>query len=225
MDVRLGVIDPGLRCKTCGGKLKEGVGHFGYVELARPVIHIKFREIILRFLRCTCNDCGIILADDAKVQNQMENLDQITKERGSGARRKKLNTFITSLKAIKTCPHCSKKQYDVKLEKPTAFLENDKRLSPIEIRGRMEKIEKTEGEDALEIQEGNVEIQEAPDSVGHLNGKNNKAAISTDGGSPSSYAGGQEDGGKPKAAKDAVAHMTGKGNKVGNVKGGNAFSH
>ena len=23
MDVRLGVIDPGLRCKTCGGKLKE----------------------------------------------------------------------------------------------------------------------------------------------------------------------------------------------------------
>ena len=23
MDVRLGVIDPGLRCKTCGGKLKD----------------------------------------------------------------------------------------------------------------------------------------------------------------------------------------------------------
>ena len=22
MDVRLGVIDPGLRCKTCGGKIK-----------------------------------------------------------------------------------------------------------------------------------------------------------------------------------------------------------
>ena len=23
MDIRLGVIDPGLRCKTCSGKLKE----------------------------------------------------------------------------------------------------------------------------------------------------------------------------------------------------------
>src|SRR5512137_411575 len=37
MDIRLGVIDPGLRCKTCGNKLKECPGHFGYMELARPV--------------------------------------------------------------------------------------------------------------------------------------------------------------------------------------------
>jgi len=29
MDIRLGVIDPGLRCKTCGSKLKECIGHFG----------------------------------------------------------------------------------------------------------------------------------------------------------------------------------------------------
>jgi len=91
--------------------------------------------------------------------------------------------------------------------------------------GDIEDIEDTEGEDDLEMPESHVELQAAPDSVGHLTGKNNKAALSTDGGSASSDAGGQEDGGKPKAAKDAVAHMTGKGNKVGNVKGGNAFSH
>ena len=42
MDIRLGVIDPGLKCKTCGSKLKECIGHFGYIELARPVIHVKF---------------------------------------------------------------------------------------------------------------------------------------------------------------------------------------
>jgi len=41
MDIRLGVIDPGLRCKTCNGKLKECVGHFGYIELARPIIHVE----------------------------------------------------------------------------------------------------------------------------------------------------------------------------------------
>ena len=29
MDVRLGVIDPGLRCSTCGSRLKECPGHFG----------------------------------------------------------------------------------------------------------------------------------------------------------------------------------------------------
>src|SRR3989344_7118468 len=27
MDIRLGVIDPGLKCKTCGARLKECIGH------------------------------------------------------------------------------------------------------------------------------------------------------------------------------------------------------
>src|SRR3989344_5055133 len=54
MDIRLGVIDPGLRCKTCGGKLKECAGHFGYIELARPVIHIKFVRQIYDLLQSTC---------------------------------------------------------------------------------------------------------------------------------------------------------------------------
>ncbi len=46
MDVRLGVIDPGLKCKTCSSKLKECIGHFGYIELARPIIHIKFVKFL-----------------------------------------------------------------------------------------------------------------------------------------------------------------------------------
>src|SRR3989344_1935341 len=53
MDIRLGVIDPGLKCKTCGSKLKECAGHFGYIELARPVVHIKFINIILNLLKST----------------------------------------------------------------------------------------------------------------------------------------------------------------------------
>ncbi len=54
MDTRLGVIDPGLKCKTCGSKLKECIGHFGYIELARPIIHVKFIKLILELLRYTC---------------------------------------------------------------------------------------------------------------------------------------------------------------------------
>jgi len=42
MDKRLGVIDPGLRCETCGARAGECPGHFGHVELARPVIHVGF---------------------------------------------------------------------------------------------------------------------------------------------------------------------------------------
>ena len=39
MDLRLGAVDPGVRCRTCGGRLKECLGHPGSIELARPVLH------------------------------------------------------------------------------------------------------------------------------------------------------------------------------------------
>ena len=61
MDLRLGSIGPGIKCRTCGGSLKECLGHFGFIELARPVIHIKFLPLIELCLKTTCKDCGRIL--------------------------------------------------------------------------------------------------------------------------------------------------------------------
>src|SRR3989338_9634404 len=67
MDTRLGVIDPGLVCKTDGLKLKDTLGHFGYIDLARPVIHIKFVRQILDLLKSTCRGCSRILIPDANI--------------------------------------------------------------------------------------------------------------------------------------------------------------
>ena len=53
MDLRLGAIDPGVRCRTCGGGLKECLGHPGSIDLARPILHIKYLSIIERFLART----------------------------------------------------------------------------------------------------------------------------------------------------------------------------
>ena len=75
MDIRLGVIDPGLKCKTCGSKLKECIGHFGYIELARPVIHIKFVDIVYTLLRCSCKECGRILLPKNKIETSMKLLN------------------------------------------------------------------------------------------------------------------------------------------------------
>jgi DNA-directed RNA polymerase subunit A' len=125
MDVRLGVIDPGLRCKTCGGKLKECTGHFGYIELARPIIHIKYVPHILNFLKCTCRECSRILVSQEKLDD--------AKKKSKEAIRKIANS-------AKVCPHCKAKQYTVKLEKPSIFVEGDKKLSPIEVRARLERI-------------------------------------------------------------------------------------
>ncbi len=142
MDVRLGVIDPGLRCKTCGEKLKECMGHFGYIELARPVMHILFTKTILDFLRSTCKDCGRLLEDEKEIQRLILVLEKIKKEYGMEAYRRKTREMISTIKAKKRkCPHCGrKKQSTYKLEKPINFYEDEKRLNPIEIRTRLEKI-------------------------------------------------------------------------------------
>jgi len=140
MDTRLGIIDPGLKCKTCGSKLKECSGHFGYIELARPIIHIKFVKIVMSLLRGTCRDCGRILIPKNKIDKYKKELDKIEDEMGMEGRRAKIKDIITNLRTISKCPWCKAKQQKVTLEKPTTFLESDKRISPIEIRTRLEKI-------------------------------------------------------------------------------------
>jgi len=140
MDIRLGVIDPGLRCKTCGSKLKECIGHFGYIELARPVIHVKFTNLILNLLKSTCRDCGRILIPQNKIAKYKELLDKVEKEKGAEERRKKIKDIITNLKTINKCPHCKARQKKITLEKPTTFFESEKRIAPIEVRTRFEKI-------------------------------------------------------------------------------------
>ena len=140
MDVRLGVIDPGLKCKTDGQRLKESLGHFGYIELARPIIHISFVGVILDLMRSTCRECGHILIPKEKIRRHIEELEVIGLEQGLTERRDKIKEIIASLKTVNKCPYCGAKQQKVRIEKPTTFLEDDKRLSPIEIRSRLERI-------------------------------------------------------------------------------------
>src|SRR3989344_1102722 len=140
MDVRMGVIDPGFKCKTCGGKLKECMGHFGFIELARPIIHIKYVDVIYDFLRSTCKECSRILADEKRIEEQRNVLEATKKEGRTMQMKKVVDEFITSLRNIKKCPYCNAKQETVKLEKPITFVEGDRKLSPVEIRTRFEKL-------------------------------------------------------------------------------------
>ncbi|KAG6874120.1 hypothetical protein C0995_005536 [Termitomyces sp. Mi166 len=50
MDPRMGTIDRNFKCQTCGEGMSECPGHFGHIELARPVFHPDPREY-LRKLR------------------------------------------------------------------------------------------------------------------------------------------------------------------------------
>ncbi len=145
MDVRLGVIDPGLRCKTCGGNLRDCMGHFGYLDLARPIIHLKYADVILTFLRCTCRECGKLLTDKkVKISVEEDGTETHAEEELGGedeiSTRKEVKGIASSLRNVKKCSHCGAKQSSVKLERPTTFLEEERKLTSIDIKTRLGRI-------------------------------------------------------------------------------------
>ncbi|XP_050530949.1 DNA-directed RNA polymerase II subunit RPB1-like isoform X3 [Daktulosphaira vitifoliae] len=61
MDPRQGVTDRFSRCQTCAGNMTECCGHFGHIELAKPVFHVGFISKIIKILRCVCFYCSKLL--------------------------------------------------------------------------------------------------------------------------------------------------------------------
>ena len=122
MDLRLGAIEPGVRCRTCGGTLKECLGHPGSIELARPVIHVKYIPVIELFLRRFCSVCGKLLLNEEDLKKY------------------KVADRIRRAKDAKKCPYCNAVQEKMKIEKPTTFVVGKKRIFPTEIRDRLIKI-------------------------------------------------------------------------------------
>ncbi|EFN79616.1 DNA-directed RNA polymerase II subunit RPB1 [Harpegnathos saltator] len=61
MDPRQGVIDRNSRCQTCAGNMTECPGHFGHIDLAKPVFHVGFLTKTIKILRCVCFYCSKLL--------------------------------------------------------------------------------------------------------------------------------------------------------------------
>jgi DNA-directed RNA polymerase II subunit RPB1 len=65
-DPRLGTIDRKIKCDTCMAGMAECPGHFGHLELAKPMFHIGFIKTVLSIMRCVCFNCSKILADEVQ---------------------------------------------------------------------------------------------------------------------------------------------------------------
>jgi len=129
MDPRLGTIDPGIRCRTCGGSIGECQGHFGYLELVKPVIHVHYTKIIFSLLKIFCKKCGRILLEDKEIED---------------VKNKKL-TIKDIVKIVKKkCPYCKTEQGKIKFIKPYTYFEDNNQLNPLQIRERFEKISSEE---------------------------------------------------------------------------------
>ncbi len=125
MDPRLGVVDPGVRCRTCGGTVGDCQGHFGYLELTKPIVHVHYAKILFALLKIFCRKCSRVLISQ----------DDLEKNKG------KKHSFkeLAKLSKIK-CPHCNTEQKKYKFIKPYTFVENSDMLSGSTVRERFEKV-------------------------------------------------------------------------------------
>ncbi|MFC5277522.1 DNA-directed RNA polymerase subunit A' [Halorubrum rubrum] len=121
MDPRLGVIDPGLECRTCGSHSGSCNGHFGHIELAAPVIHVGFTKLIRRLLRSTCRECGKLALTEAEREEFQDRLER-AEELGEDPH-DVLKAAVRQARKASTCPYCGEPQADIKHEKPTTYYE------------------------------------------------------------------------------------------------------
>ena len=136
MDLHLGVIEPNLRCRTCGGRVNECPGHFGIIELAMPVVHVGYSKEVKRLLQSTCRACGRRLPDapTPRSDSSTEGEEGVVRTREA--------------KEERSCPYCHEIQQRIVLDKPTTFRESGHKITPKEVRARLERIP---DEDAREL--------------------------------------------------------------------------
>ncbi len=132
MDPHLGVINPGIKCKSCGQTMKSCGGHFGHIELERPVIHSEFGGKLLGLMEACCKECGKIMLPDEEIAK----LKKIANGRIVDFTKK----IILKTRNAKKCPHCHAQSKKVTLDKPTNFSLDKERIYPTEIREWIEKI-------------------------------------------------------------------------------------
>ena len=111
MDTALGAIDRMLPCTTCGMNEQECPGHFGHLELTKPMYHVSFLNTTLKALRCVCFSCSAILGDepvtDGKPTLDSQRLAAATRKKNPAQR---LRAVMDFAKTKKECWSCSAPQ-------------------------------------------------------------------------------------------------------------------
>jgi DNA-directed RNA polymerase II subunit RPB1 len=71
-DPLLGSVDRHFKCKTCNQDMSECPGHFGHIELAKPVYHPGFIKKVKKVLEIVCHNCSTPLCDPVSIHLAVE---------------------------------------------------------------------------------------------------------------------------------------------------------
>ena len=112
LDSRLGVSDKQSTCETCGKRLTDCPGHYGYIKLNLPVFHVGYFKHTLVLLQCICKRCACVLLSPTEQRSYLRKarnprLDSLDR----AALHKRI---IERCKKSRRCPRCGWAQASVK---------------------------------------------------------------------------------------------------------------
>jgi len=142
-DPHFGAIEPGEVCPVCGNTRENCPGHFGKIDLARPVLIPYYTDYVNIVLQATCRQCGRLLIPSEKAEKYRKIYRRL-KEKWP----KLAVNFVKELRkeAAQTmeCPYCGARQFRIRYTRPIIFYEErpegETRLTPLEIRDRLERV-------------------------------------------------------------------------------------
>lgn len=102
-DLRLGSIVPHVNCSTCDGDYKTDPGHYGHIELVRPIYNSSLIGFVKGILNSICLSCYRISLANETIE---ETIRSLPAERRFAYIREKT-------KSRSICPHCKEKRAKV----------------------------------------------------------------------------------------------------------------
>ena len=103
-DSKFGVIENGKICPTCKQNNILCPGHFGHIQLARPVYLYQFLDPIMKVLQIVCLNCSNPYIPDAELDKTVAGLKGI--ERFNAVKDRTVDYKKSDLKETSACVHC-----------------------------------------------------------------------------------------------------------------------
>lgn len=96
-DERMGTLQNGRRCLSCGQSNRDCVGHFGFIRLNTIIIHPLYYKQVLTIIRCLCYHCHrVIITPDIMRVHMLHRIPRTVR----------LARLVDRLERVTECGHC-----------------------------------------------------------------------------------------------------------------------
>lgn len=161
LDPRLGISSKNDTCETCGQRMSECVGHWGYIDLCVPVFHFGYFKITQTILQDICKGCSRVMLEETDRRSYLRKL------RMPGLDGLQLRALIKQVndrcKKVTYCPHCKEVNGVVKKGGPLKLVHDKYRQK--RTAGQLEEFKQTlkralEGDPQMGTLMGRVQLEE-----------------------------------------------------------------